>query len=59
MELYVKCDCGWEFRGAEPALIAAVREHGNTRHQMSLSDEQILAVARPVLHQTPRRELTE
>jgi hypothetical protein len=51
MELYVKCDCGWEYRGEEPALIEAVREHGNTRHQLSLSDEQILAAARPVVPQ--------
>jgi hypothetical protein len=49
MELYVQCDCGWEFRGDEAAVLVAVREHGNTRHQLSLTDEQILAVARPVL----------
>jgi hypothetical protein len=51
MELYVKCDCGWEYRGEESALIEAVREHGNTRHQLSLSDEQIRAAARPVVPQ--------
>ena len=48
MDLYVKCDCGWEFRGDEGALLLAVREHGTTRHQLTLTDEQILAVARPV-----------
>src|SRR3569833_433270 len=54
MELYIKCDCGWQFRAEEPILVAAVREHGSTRHQLQLSDEQILAVARPVVPQDPR-----
>jgi hypothetical protein len=56
MELYVKCDCGWDYRGEEPALIEAVREHGNTRHQLRLTDEQILAAARPATPQPGGRE---
>ena len=49
------CEHG-EFRGDEAALLRAVREHGATRHQLTLSDEQILAVARPVTPPERRAE---
>jgi len=56
VELYVKCDCGWECRAEETVLIGAVRDHGSTRHGLTLSDEQIRAVARPVVPQPSRRD---
>ena len=48
MELYASCDCGWRVQDAEPEVIRALREHGITVHGITLTDEQILAVARPV-----------
>lgn len=47
MELYVSCDCGWFTVAAGNDLIASVREHGLTVHDIALSDEQIMAAARP------------
>ncbi len=52
MELYVSCDCGWSTVGEGDELIAAVREHGRSVHRVDLSDEQILAAARPYVDGT-------
>jgi predicted small metal-binding protein len=42
----VSCDCGWVFEGAEHAeLVAAVREHGQTRHGTDVTADQALAMA--------------
>lgn len=46
-ELIVKCDCGFEARGPEQTLIPAVQSHGIEAHNMKVSREQVLAMARP------------
>ncbi len=47
-ELLVRCDCGYEARGAEDQLIPAVVKHGREAHNMQVSREQVLAMSRPV-----------
>lgn len=47
-ELVVKCDCGFEARGAEEELIPAVQKHGQEVHNMQVTREQVLAMAHPV-----------
>ena len=47
MEKVIECDCGWRFQGSDEDLIEACRAHGRDVHDMDLTDEQILAVARP------------
>jgi hypothetical protein len=48
MELEVRCDCGWSFRGPEDRVIEATREHARRVHELEISDEQARAAARPV-----------
>jgi hypothetical protein len=56
LDKVIECDCGWRFEGSEDELIKACRAHGRDAHDMDLSDEQILAVARPAdIDDTPRR----
>jgi predicted small metal-binding protein len=46
MRKRVSCDCGWVFEGEDDAeLIAAVQDHGRTRHGMDVTAEQALAMA--------------
>jgi len=52
MELYVSCDCGWSTVGHRDDLIESVREHAVAVHGIELSDEQILAAARPYVQHT-------
>lgn len=47
-ELVVRCDCGFETRGAENELVPAVQKHGRDAHNMPVTREQVLAMARPV-----------
>ena len=47
IELVVKCDCGFEARGAEDELVPAVQQHGREAHGMQVTREQVLAMARP------------
>jgi hypothetical protein len=56
MELYVSCDCGWSTAGEQDPLIASVREHATSVHGIELSDEQILAAARPYVPNTRSTE---
>jgi predicted small metal-binding protein len=51
-ELLIRCDCGFEARGPEEALILIVEEHAIEAHNVKVTDEQ--AVAR-VLPAHPRR----
>lgn len=46
-ELVVTCDCGFEARGNERELIPIVQQHGIEAHNMTVTDEQVLAMARP------------
>lgn len=47
IELVVRCDCGFEARGTESKLIPLVRRHGLEAHNMKVTREQVLAMARP------------
>jgi predicted small metal-binding protein len=47
VELVVTCDCGFEARGAEDELVRAVQKHGQEAHNMQVTREQALAMARP------------
>lgn len=46
-EMIVTCECGFETRGAEEELIEAVRKHGLEAHNMDVTREQVLAMAKP------------
>ena len=46
-ELIVTCECGFEARGSEDEVVAITREHGRTAHNMDVSREQVLAMAKP------------
>ena len=46
-ELVVRCDCGFEARGEEEMLVALVQKHGVEAHNMQVTREQVLAMARP------------
>ena len=46
-ELLVRCDCGFEARGSENELIPIVQQHGLDAHNMQVTREQVLAMARP------------
>jgi predicted small metal-binding protein len=47
MEKEISCDCGWQARGTEDALVAAAQQHGHDVHDMIPTREQVLATARP------------
>jgi predicted small metal-binding protein len=47
VELVVKCECGFEARGAEAELIPIVQQHGEQAHNMKVTREQVLAMSRP------------
>lgn len=46
-EMIVTCACGFEVRASRDMLIPLVRQHGRDVHNMDVSDEQVLAMARP------------
>jgi predicted small metal-binding protein len=46
-EIVVVCECGLEVRGAEDDVIDQVQEHGREAHNMDVTREQVLAMARP------------
>jgi predicted small metal-binding protein len=46
-ELVVRCDCGFEARGTEQKLVPLVQQHGIDAHNMNVTREQVLAMARP------------
>ena len=45
--LVVRCDCGFEARGSEDELIPVVQKHGRDAHNMEVTRDQVLAMARP------------
>ena len=47
IELVVRCDCGFEARGAPAKLIPLVQRHGREAHKMDVTPEQVLAMAKP------------
>ena len=48
IELVVRCDCGFEARGAPAKLIPLVQQHGREAHKMDVTPEQVLAMAKPI-----------
>ena len=46
-ELVVVCECGFEIRGAEDDVVVRTQEHGRSAHNMDVTREQVLAMARP------------
>ncbi len=46
-ELVVRCECGFEARAAEAELVPIVQRHGRESHNMQVTREQVLAMARP------------
>jgi predicted small metal-binding protein len=48
IELIVRCDCGFEARGTEAKLVPVVQRHGREAHNMKVSRDEVLAMARPV-----------
>ena len=44
----ITCECGFQYRGEEDDLVAAVQEHARTVHNMEVTREQALAQATPV-----------
>ena len=47
VELVVICECGFEARGTEDELIPIVQDHGRKAHNMDVTRDQVLAMARP------------
>jgi predicted small metal-binding protein len=47
VELIVRCDCGFEVRGDEARIVPLVQRHGREAHNMEVTREQALAMARP------------
>jgi len=41
----VTCMCGWQARGTEVEVVAAIQQHGEETHGRRPSREEILAVA--------------
>jgi predicted small metal-binding protein len=46
--LVVRCDCGFEVRGTSDEVVAGMRDHAKTVHNMSATPEQILERAKAV-----------
>ena len=47
VELVVRCDCGFEARGDEDALVPVVQKHGRDAHNMHVTRQQVLDMASP------------
>jgi predicted small metal-binding protein len=47
VELLVRCECGFEARAEEAELVPLVQKHGRESHNMEVTREQVLAMARP------------
>src|SRR5438874_10280638 len=47
VDLMVRCECGFEARGEESQLVPEVQKHGREAHNMEVTREQVLAMARP------------
>lgn len=46
--LMVRCECGFEARGSEDDVVAAIGEHALNAHNMKTTREQVLARAQRV-----------
>jgi len=46
-DLIVTCECGFEARGSEDEVVVITQEHGRTAHNMEVTRDQVLAMAKP------------
>ena len=46
-EIVVTCECGLEVRGEPDEVVVKVQEHGREAHNMDVTREQVLGMARP------------
>ena len=46
-QLVVRCECGFETSGDEAHIVPVVQQHGRDAHNMAVTREQVLAMARP------------
>jgi predicted small metal-binding protein len=46
-ELIVTCECGFEVRGNTDEVVAETQKHGRAVHNMDVTREQVLAMAKP------------
>ena len=47
VKLVVSCDCGFETKGTEEEIVPVVQKHGIDAHNMKVTRDQVLAMARP------------
>ncbi len=45
--LVVTCVCGFEATGTEEQLVPVVQKHGRDAHNMNVTRDEVLAMARP------------
>ncbi|HEU0163570.1 MAG TPA: DUF1059 domain-containing protein [Thermomicrobiales bacterium] len=54
MVYLVRCECGVEIRDADQAeLIARVKEHARTQHQLEFTEDQVLALVEIEVEEEP------
>ena len=41
------CMCGWEARGTEDEVVGAAQSHGRDIHNMAVTHDQAMAMAKP------------
>ena len=46
-EIVVTCECGFEVRGDTHDVVEQTQAHGREAHNMDVSREQVLAMAKP------------
>jgi predicted small metal-binding protein len=48
LEWSVECDCGWTCRGTEDEIVSACTQHAREEHDMELTRQHVIAIAKPV-----------
>jgi len=46
-EIVVVCECGFEVRGEEDEVVEQTQHHGREAHNMDVTREEVLAMAKP------------
>jgi predicted small metal-binding protein len=46
-QIVVTCECGFEIRGDTDEVVERTRAHGREAHNMDVTREQVLAMAKP------------
>jgi predicted small metal-binding protein len=46
-QIVVTCECGFEVRGEEDDVVEQTQKHGREAHNMDVTREQVLAMAKP------------